>query len=86
MNRIKLTLCFMAALMLSATATSQSFLSRYAGVPYHDNEYHGGPQKIPGRVLCAYYDLGGEGIAYHDSDPTESWQRRIESGGWKLSQ
>src|ERR1039458_4900191 len=30
---------------------------------------HGGPQKIPGKVLCAYYDLGGEGVAYHDSDP-----------------
>jgi len=68
MNRIKLTLRSIAALMLSSTATSQPFLSRYAGIAYHDNEYHGGPQKIPGRVLCAYYDLGGEGIAYHDSD------------------
>jgi hypothetical protein len=29
--------------------------------------YQGGPQKIPGKVQCAYYDLGGEGIAYHDS-------------------
>ena len=68
MNRITVRLCFMAALMLPATASSQSFLSRYEGVPYHDNVYHGGPQKIPGRV-CAYYDLGGEGIAFHDSDP-----------------
>ncbi len=31
-----------------------------------------GPQKIPGRVQCAYYDLGGEGVAYHDSDATNS--------------
>jgi hypothetical protein len=23
-------------------------------------------QIIPGRVYCAYYDLGGEGVAYHD--------------------
>jgi hypothetical protein len=69
MNRITLPLCFIAALMLSAIASSQSFLSHYGGVPYHDNMYHDGPQKIPGRVLCAYYDLGGEGIAYHDSDP-----------------
>lgn len=30
----------------------------------------GGPQTIPGRVQCAYYDLGGEGVAYHDSDAT----------------
>jgi hypothetical protein len=36
--------------------------------PFHDSVYHGGPQAIPGRVQCAYYDLGGEGIAYHDAD------------------
>jgi hypothetical protein len=40
----------------------------YHGQPYHDAVYHGGPQMIPGRVMCAYYDLGGEGVAYHDSD------------------
>ena len=28
----------------------------------------GWPQKIPGRVQCAYYDLGGEGVAYHNTD------------------
>src|SRR5271168_1488060 len=69
MNRVTLPLCFIAALILSVTESSPSFPSRYGGVPYHDNVYQGGPQKIPGRVLCAYYDLGGEGIAYHDSDP-----------------
>ncbi|HEY4232447.1 MAG TPA: hypothetical protein VGM76_03410 [Lacipirellulaceae bacterium] len=35
---------------------------------FHDSERTGGPQKIPGRVLCAYYDLGGESVAYHDSE------------------
>jgi hypothetical protein len=40
----------------------------YKGRPYEDSRYHGGAQKIPGRVECAYYDLGGEGVAYHDSD------------------
>jgi hypothetical protein len=54
---------------ISATASSQSFLDNYKGEPFHDSAYHGGAQKIPGRVLCAYYDLGGEGIAYHDTDP-----------------
>jgi hypothetical protein len=42
----------------------------YRGQPYHDSVYHSGPQIIPGRVICAYYDLGGEGVAYHDSDAT----------------
>jgi hypothetical protein len=40
----------------------------YAGTPFHDSVYPGGPQQIPGRVFCAYYDFGGEGVAYHDSD------------------
>ena len=42
----------------------------YQGRPFQDSVYRGGPQKIPGRVQCAYYDLGGEGVAYHDSDVT----------------
>jgi hypothetical protein len=39
----------------------------YAGRPYKDSKWQGGPQAIPGKVFCAYYDLGGEGVAYHDS-------------------
>lgn len=49
-------------------ATKSQFLKSYKGTPFHDSRYAGGPQKIPGKVFCAYYDLGGEGIAYHDSD------------------
>jgi len=42
----------------------------YKGKPFQDAVYNAGPQSIPGRVECAYYDLGGEGIAYHDTEPT----------------
>lgn len=35
--------------------------------PFSDARH--GIQRIPGRVLCACYDLGGEGVAYHDADP-----------------
>lgn len=38
----------------------------YQGKPFEDAIYKGGPQVIPGKVECAYYDLGGEGVAYHD--------------------
>ena len=60
-----------AALALAAVngAPAADFLSSYQGAPYHDSRYAGGAQRIPGRVQCAYYDLGGEGIAYHDSTP-----------------
>jgi hypothetical protein len=36
--------------------------------PFHDDVYSGGAQRVPGRVLCAYYDFGGEGVAYHDTE------------------
>jgi Carbohydrate binding module (family 6) len=59
-------------LLLSCLITLMSVVAGaeepYKGQPYHDNVYHGGPQRIPGRIMCAYYDLGGEGVAYHDSD------------------
>src|SRR5246127_3772504 len=69
MSRRLVFLCFIVASMLSTTAFPQSFASQYKGLAYHDSRYSGGPQKIPGWVLCAYYDLGGEGVAYHDTDP-----------------
>ena len=62
-------LCVAAVWMFAVGGDCQSFLTQYKGVPYHDGRYQGGAQKIPGRVMCAYYDLGGEGVAYHDTDP-----------------
>jgi hypothetical protein len=50
-------------------AQSQDFVSSYKGKPFEDSRYHGGAQSIAGRVQCAYYDLGGEGVAYHDTTP-----------------
>jgi hypothetical protein len=59
-------------LLLFATtaicASKKSYLTQYNGTPYQDGRYQAGAQKIPGTVLCAYYDQGGEGVAYHDSD------------------
>lgn len=49
-------------------AQQDSFLAKYKGTPYQDSHYTGGAQAIPGKVMCAYYDQGGEGVAYHDYD------------------
>src|SRR6516165_8780677 len=49
-------------------ATPAGFLANYKGAPYQDSRHAGGGQTIPGRVMCAYYDRGGEGVAYHDAD------------------
>jgi Carbohydrate binding module (family 6) len=56
----------LCALCLTASGAEKAQPPR--SEPFHDSVYHGGPQIIPGRVQCAYYDLGGEGIAYHDAD------------------
>jgi hypothetical protein len=42
------------------------------GKPYKDSRYSDGAQIIPGRLQCEYFDIGGEGIAYHDQDSLNS--------------
>lgn len=59
-------LVIVGGLLLAGCITPD--LKGYLGRPYQDSAYHDAPQKIPGRVQCAYYDLGGEGVAYHDTD------------------
>jgi len=56
----------LGGLCLPAVAFGQT--GQYQGKPFHDSVYQGGAQRIPGKVFCAYYDAGGEGIAYHDTD------------------
>jgi hypothetical protein len=53
---------------LGAGAYASDGAPGYGGLPYHDSVYKGGPQTIPGRVQCAYFDLGGEGVAYHTAE------------------
>ena len=54
-------------------------LSFLAGTAYHSGRpWDNKRQQIPGRVECEYYDLGGEGVAYHDSDS-------INNGSGKLN-
>jgi hypothetical protein len=65
------TLPIAAILLITPLASAQSaqnFLTTYKGTPYTDAHHPIGAQAIPGIVQCAYYDSGGEGIAYHDTD------------------
>jgi hypothetical protein len=66
----------LCSLFLAAAALASDGGGGYAGVPFHDSVHDGGPQRIPGRVQCAYFDLGGEGVAYHTLD-----KRNQGSGG-----
>jgi endoglucanase len=46
---------------------TKSFVpASYQGEAFTDTLHSAGPQVIPGKVECALYDMGGEGIAYHD--------------------
>jgi hypothetical protein len=53
--------------LVGGVAAAQS-MAGYRGSPFADSRYTAGAQKIPGRVECAWYDRGGEGVAYHDAD------------------
>ncbi len=54
------------AILLQASGPHPQDL--YKGTPYRDSRHKQGPQAVPGRVEFAYYDRGGEGVAYHDTD------------------
>jgi endoglucanase len=41
----------------------------YKGKAFFDAAHFSGPQVIPGKIECALYDLGGEGVAFHDLEP-----------------
>ncbi|HQX45553.1 MAG TPA: cellulase family glycosylhydrolase [Saprospiraceae bacterium] len=54
-------------LMVKDLKPIKSFIpSSYPGRSFADASHTAGPQVIPGKVELALYDLGGEGVAYHD--------------------
>ena len=65
---LRFVLLFAVFVGIAYWAWKTDYLIRYKGTPFQDSRYSGGPQAIPGRVQCAFYDLGGEGVAYHDAD------------------
>ncbi|MDR0799127.1 MAG: carbohydrate-binding protein [Dysgonamonadaceae bacterium] len=59
---------FLSFLVLCTILFSCSKQSSYQGLPFENEQYKQGAQVIPGKIYCAYYDRGGEGVAYHDTD------------------
>jgi len=57
---------------LLESCQSYNTLNGYKGKPFTDSVYNAGAQSLPGKLQCEYYDLGGEGIAYHDADSINS--------------
>lgn len=68
-KRLGGTLGAVCALPLLLGAGSPAGLPQdYKGKPFKDEKHKSGPQAIPGVLQTALYDLGGEGVAYHDTD------------------
>lgn len=61
---------FLILILTESCSTNNS--GNYAGKPYADSVYSAGAQIIPGKLQCEYYDFGGEGISFHDSDSSNS--------------
>jgi hypothetical protein len=77
-NRVTYTIhcAFICITVIASLDNTNGQLPKgYKGTPFRDEVYKGnklnpaGAQMIPGRVELAYYDLGGEGVAYHDNSP-----------------
>jgi len=60
-------------ILLTLIFWNSSSAQKYKGKPWK-----GIVQQIPGKLQCELYDLGGEGVAYHDSDS-------INNGSGKLN-
>jgi len=60
-------------LIVCIFSCSPAYKTMHAGKPWQNKT-----QTIPGRVECEFYNEGGEGIAYHDSDS-------INNGSGKLN-
>jgi hypothetical protein len=63
--------------LFPAPETRAEVPSDYPGKPFADEFHKTGPPTIPGIVHCALYDLGGEGVAYHDTDPVNSGSGKL---------
>ncbi len=71
------SLRFAAAVLLAALPVGILAGLLAAAVPadYKGKPWKGKMQTIPGRLTFAFYDEGGEGVAYHDADKVEPGQR-----------
>ena len=47
---------------------------------YHGKPFLGHPQAIPGRVQAEFYDLGGQGVTYNDSDAENQGSGNLNTG------
>jgi len=67
-NRLDAAAALAIILLTTFACRAADFPADYKGRPFEDAFHKAGPPSIPGTIQCALFDLGGEGVAYHDSD------------------
>jgi hypothetical protein len=60
---------------VAAPVKAAAFPADYKGKPWK-----GEMQAVPGKIIAAYYDVGGEGVAYHDVDPQNHGSGELNRG------
>ncbi len=63
---------FGVSLLADTALNAKIFLKNYKGKPWNNS-----PQQVPGKVQCEWYDLGGEGIAFHDTDTVNNGSGKL---------
>jgi hypothetical protein len=61
-----------SVLIVAFTSCTPFYKTMNAGSPWQHNI-----QQIPGKIECEYYNEGGEGIAYHDSDSVNNGSGKL---------
>lgn len=77
---VLLVFCIYAIVSCSNYVTDKSLVKVYS-----DSVFIKGEQIIPGKIECEYYNLGGEGMAYHDTDSVNSGSGALNKGKDYLS-
>jgi hypothetical protein len=67
MKTIKIAFC-----LIAFTACTPVYKTMNAGKPWQNKV-----QEISGRIECEYYNEGGEGVAYHDSDSVNNGSGKL---------
>jgi len=67
-------------LLFAITSCRKNSVNEKSNSTYSDAIYKQGIQYIPGKLQCEYYDLGGEGIAFHDTDTSNNGSGNLNKG------
>ena len=60
------------AILLVVSGLQSISKENYKGKAWKDSI-----QQIPGTIQCEFFDLGGEGVAYHDTDPVNNGSGKL---------